>query len=83
MPAAKGSEDLFEVELLPAVGHVNNFRGLPGLQSIPKRRQVSGGVVKAAVALLNDGGVIFLDAEVVQAEIVRPAASDAEIMFIQ
>lgn len=35
-----------------------------------------------AAPALDDGGVIFLDAEIVQAEPVRPAG-DADIMFIQ
>lgn len=40
--------------------------------------------VRAAVRPVpDDGGVIFLDAEVVQAEMVRPAAGDSDIMFIQ
>lgn len=45
-----------------------------------ERRQPRAAAVRPVP---DDGGVIFLDAEVVQAEVVRPAAGDADIMFIQ
>jgi hypothetical protein len=46
----------------------------------PIRPANSSRIVAAAPV---DDGVMFLDAEVVQAEVVLPAASDNDIMFIQ
>ncbi len=38
---------------------------------------------RAVVPAADDGGVIFLDNDVVEAEMVRPATNDSDIMFIQ
>jgi ubiquitin-protein ligase len=54
--------------------------GVPTPSSAP--RAAPPVPVRPARTAPDDGGVIFLDAEVVQAEPVRPA-SDADIMFIQ
>jgi ubiquitin-protein ligase len=55
----------------------------PAPAALPPIRTAPAPVVRAPVRpAADDGGVIFLDAEVVQAEVVRPA-SDSDIMFIQ
>src|SRR5262245_53561075 len=49
MPASKGSEELSEMELLPAVCNVNDLVRRPVFQAILDRREISGGVVKTTV----------------------------------
>src|ERR1035441_9735023 len=68
MPAPKRSEQLPEVQLLAAIGDVDDFVRLPGFEAVPQSRQISGGVIEAAIALLNDKRIghplaLFMDEE--------------------
>ena len=54
MPAPERREQLLEVQLLAAVGDVDDLVGVPGFQPVGQRGQVGGGVIEAAVALLDD-----------------------------
>ena len=46
MPAAEGGEQLPEMELLAAVGDIDDFVRAPGFEPVGQRRQVGGGVVE-------------------------------------
>jgi len=53
MPAAKGGKNLFELKLLAAVGNINDFVRVPGLETMLQRGQIGCGVIETAVAFLN------------------------------
>src|ERR1039457_6423029 len=68
MPAPKRSEQLPEVQLLTAIGDVDDLVRVPGFEAVPQSRQISGGVIETAIALLNDKRVghpltLFMDEE--------------------
>ena len=65
-PAPEGREELLEVELLPGVGDVDDFVGLPGLEPVGQGGEVGGGVVVAAVALLDQGRMRLQGGQVVE-----------------
>lgn len=55
----------------------------PVVRTPPVRPAAPARAVAVPVAAPVDDGVMFLDAEVVEAQVVRPAASDNDILFIQ
>src|ERR1017187_4299065 len=54
MPALERGKELTEVQLLAAIGDVDDLSGLPGIDAVRQGGQVRAGVVEPAVALLND-----------------------------
>src|ERR1017187_8947568 len=54
MPAPERGEQLPEVELLAAIGDVDDLVGVPGFDAVRQGSQIGGGVIETTVALLND-----------------------------
>src|ERR1041385_183511 len=57
VPAPERQEKLLEVQLLAAVRDINNFVRMPLLQPVLKRGQIRGGVIKPAIALLDQSRI--------------------------
>ena len=57
LPACEGGENLLEMQLLPAVGDVNDFVRLPGFEPVSQRRQIGRRVIETAVALADERGI--------------------------
>src|SRR5438477_11250615 len=55
MPQIKNREELLEMELLPANGHINDFGRVPCLPSVAKGRQIGRRVIGCAITLLHQG----------------------------
>ena len=54
LPFAERGEELLEMQLLPAVGDVNDFVRLPGFEPVFQRRQIGGRVIESAVAFADE-----------------------------
>ena len=54
MPAAKRGEQLLKVQLLAAIGDIDDLLRLPGFEPVGNGRQIGRGVVETAVAFLDE-----------------------------
>ena len=59
LPFAKRGKKLLEMQLLAAVGDVNDFIRLPGFHPVSQRRQIGCRIIKAAVAFTNQRRVLL------------------------
>ena len=59
MPVPKDREELLKVQLLPGVGDVHDLLGVPGFEAIGKGGEIGGCIVRGAVALPDNGRVVF------------------------
>ena len=70
LPAAEGGEELLEMELLAAVGDVDDFVGdavaASAFHAELERGEIGGCVVECAVAFLDEGGAAFEVGNVVE-----------------
>ena len=73
-PAVVQLEELLEVQLLPAVGDVNDLARLPTVLPVLERREVGRGVVGCAVAFLDDGRVFLEQLVVIKKDDLRAVA---------
>src|SRR2546427_3849193 len=59
MPPSENVKELLKMELLPAIGDVDNFFRLPSVQSILEGCQVRGRIIESPVTLLNQCGSVL------------------------
>ena len=59
LPSLENLKQLFEVELLPSIGDVDDFMGFPALTSIIERSKVRRGVIGTAILFKDQRRVIL------------------------
>jgi len=82
MPAPKNREELLEVKLLPSIRHVNDLIRIPCMHSMLERGEISRGVIRRAIALLDERGVRLQLRQVIEENCDRSfaLAGDAELV---